>query len=300
MAMRTLSGFYAALLSGFADDGSFDETRQRALCGYALRQDVDGLYVGGTTGEQALMQISERMAQLKIAAEAAASTSARLIAHVGTPSLRSAEALARVARDAHYKAVSALPPNEDYVRGFDAVIDYYKAIIQASGLPLFVYLFPSRERRAFTFDETARLLGTEGVAGIKFTSEDLYLFSRLRRAFPESTLLFGKDEIYASAAVIGTDGGIGSTYNLVGRLYRKIHQCVECRDLDTARRLQALSCDLVTHLLDANLLAATKYVLARRGIDSGPCRLPLKLGDRRMVDKLDGFLDSGVLDPYLV
>lgn len=300
MATRAFSGFYAAMLTGFADDGAFDERRQRAICNYVLRQQLDGLYVGGTTGEQALMQIAEREAQLKIVAECAASAGVRLIAHVGTPSLRSAEILARAARAAGYAAVSALPPSEDHARGFAAVVDYYKAIIQASGLPLFVYNFPSRERRGFTFEETVTLLSLEGAAGIKFTSEDLYLFNRLRRACPDSTLLFGKDEIYASAAIIDCDGGIGSTYNLVAGLYRQIHQSVAARDLDTAKRLQAVSCDLVTHLLEASLLPATKHVLSLRGVDAGPCRLPLGLGERAKVEKLERFVASGALAPYLL
>ena len=299
MSTHGFSGFYAAILSGFADDGAFDEGRQRAICAYVLRQDIDGLYVGGTTAEQALMQISERITQLRVVAECAEPKRTRLIAHVGTPSLRGAEILAKAAREAEYDAVSALPPDESHAGGFDAVLDYYKAVLQASGLPLFVYHFPSRERRAFSFDETSALLSMEGVAGIKFTSEDLYLFSRLRRAFPDRALLFGKDEIYAGGALFGADGGIGSTYNLVGGLYRKIHQCIEARNLDEARRLQALSCDLVVHLLDANLLPAAKHVLSRRGVNCGPSRLPLTLGAPAAVDKLDRFIDSGVLDAFL-
>jgi len=299
MSTHGFSGFYAAILSGFADDGAFGEGRQRAICAYVLRREIDGLYVGGTTAEQALMQISERITQLKVVAECAQPKRARLIAHVGSASLRGAEILAKAAREARYDAVSALPPDESNAASFGAVVDYYKAILQASGLPLFVYHFPSRERRAFNFDETSALLSMEGVAGIKFTSDDLYLFSRLRRAFPDRALLFGKDEIYAGGALFGADGGIGSTYNLVGGLYRKIHQCVEERNLDEARRLQALSCDLVVHLIEANLLPAIKHVLSRRGVDCGPSRLPLILGDRIAVDKLDRFVDSGVLDAFL-
>ncbi|MBE0533869.1 MAG: dihydrodipicolinate synthase family protein [Rhodospirillales bacterium] len=299
MLKHRFSGFYAAILSGFADDGAFDEARQRALCAYVLRQDLDGLYVGGTTAEQTLMQISERITQLQVVAECAKPKQARLIAHVGTPSLRAAEILAKAASEASYDAISALPPDESHAARFDLVQDYYKAILQASGLPLFVYHYPSPARRAFSFEETSALLSMEGVAGIKFTSEDLYLFSRLRRAFPDRALLFGKDEIYAGGALFGADGGIGSTYNLVGGLYRAVHQCVEEANLDEAKRLQALSCELVVHLLGANLLPAIKRVLARRGVDCGPCRLPLGLGDPAAVKGLDDFIDSGVLDGFL-
>jgi len=299
MSMQEFAGFYAAMLTGFSDDGAFDEARQRAICAYVLRQDLDGLYVGGTTAEQSLMQVSERIAQLKIVGECVQAKGGRLIAQVGAPSLGSATTLAKAARDAGYDAVSALPPDQSLAPGFADIVDYYKAIQGAAGLPLFIYHFPAPGRRIFSFGEFDELLSIPGVAGVKYTSGDLYLFSRLRRAFPDHTLLFGLDEIYASGALFGADGGIGSTYNLIGGLYRKIHGCINAGQVDEARRLQKISCDLVVCLLDAGLLPATKRALAWRGVDTGPCRLPLRLADKAAVERLDRYLDCGVLDDFL-
>ncbi len=300
MPSHMLSGFYAALLSGFSDDGAFDEGRQRALCDHVLRQDIDGLYVSGTTAEQALMQVAERVRQIALVGECAREHGARLIAHVGAPALRDAETLAHVARQAGFDAVSSLPPAPEHAGGLPAVVDYYKAIIQAAGLPLFVYLYPAPGRRAFDFDDAAALLSIPGVAGIKFTSGDLYLFSRLRRAFPDSTLFYGFDEIFACGVLLGADGGIGSTYNMVGGLYRRIYDRVQAGDIAEARRLQALSAEFVTLLLAANLLPAIKHLLARRGVDCGPCRNPLALAESDRVKALEAFVDSGVLDEFLV
>ena len=299
MPNPTLSGFYAALLTGCADDGAGAADRLRALCDHALAQDLDGLYVSGSTAEQAVMQVAERADQIRVVAEHCGGRGKRLIAHVGAACLRDAEALARIARRSGYDAVSALPPNEECGAGFDGVLDTYKAVIQASGLPLIVYLFPSPVRRGFSFEDGARLLALPGVVGMKFTSDDLYLFGRLRRAFPGATLFFGKDEIFASAALIGCDGGIGSTYNLIGGLYRQVHQAVEAGRIDEARRLQTLSAELVDRLLAANLLPAIKHVLAGRGVDAGPCRSPARLGDPAAVAALDAFVASGVLDRFL-
>ena len=60
---RPLSGMYAALMTGLADDGSFSPERQRKLNDYVLRQGLTGLYVGGSSGESGLLDVEELLAQ---------------------------------------------------------------------------------------------------------------------------------------------------------------------------------------------------------------------------------------------
>ena len=52
--MDRISGMYAALLSGFDDDGAFSPNRQRSIIDYVSGQGLDGLYIGGSSGESAL------------------------------------------------------------------------------------------------------------------------------------------------------------------------------------------------------------------------------------------------------
>lgn len=43
---------------------------------------------------------------------------------------------------------------------------------------------------------------------------------QIRRAHPDLVLYNGYDEIFASGLLAGADGGIGSTYNIMGWRYQ--------------------------------------------------------------------------------
>ncbi|MFX5085222.1 dihydrodipicolinate synthase family protein, partial [Acinetobacter baumannii] len=72
----------AALLTPFDSQQKLDKNSLRRLVRFNLSQGVDGLYVGGSTGEAFVQSGSERQEVLEIVAEEAKGKMA-LIAHVG-------------------------------------------------------------------------------------------------------------------------------------------------------------------------------------------------------------------------
>jgi N-acetylneuraminate lyase len=300
MTKKPFSGIHAALLSGFADDGGFDERRQRNITAAVLRQRIDGIYVGGSSAESPLMTPTELARQQEVVAEVAAETGGgkTLIAHVGQPNTRDSIMLARHARDCGYHALSALPP-ASFAYSVETVADHYKAVAQAGALPLIVYEFPMRTGRATPFEQLEILLSVDGVIGMKFTSPDLFLLQRVQKRFPDKLFFFGIDEMFAAAAMLGVDGGIGTTYNLIGGLYSAIAAAIDAGDLATARRLQWLSQDLVDHLLKVGVMPGTKHLMQLAGIDCGPSRLPLRLGAEEHVAAMERWFAEGHLKEFI-
>jgi N-acetylneuraminate lyase len=296
MTTAPLRGIHVALLSGFSDDGAFNERRQRIMTEYAIRQAIDGLYVGGSSAEAALMGRDELAAQLRLVADLGKAKT--LIAHIGQPSTRDSVYLATIAREAGYRAVSALPPFS-FPYSIDQIADFYRAIVDACGLPLIVYEVPSRVGRASPLEQLETILSLDGVVGMKFTSPDLFLLRRIQKMFPDKIFFFGIDEMFAAAATLGVDGGIGTTYNLVGGLYRKIHDAIAASDVETARTLQHLSQDLVEHIFRVGVIPGVKHLLSLHGVDVGPSRLPLKLGPAEHVEAMTRWFRSGALDGHL-
>ena len=282
---KLLAGMYAALMTGLDDAGGFDPERQRRLNEYVLRQGLTGLYVGGSSGESGLLGADELLAQQAVVAESAKGTGARLIAHVGMPSLRDSIRLARQAKELGYEGLSALPPHA-YPFSDDEIVAYYRELAAATELPLIVYEVPIRTGRPIPLEALVRILDLPNVAGIKFTSTDLFKLSMLRRRRPEHTYFFGFDEIYLSAAVLGADGGIGTTYNLLGRLYAALDAAIRAGDLARGQELQDLSQVFVEALLETGVLPGMKAAFRAIGIDCGPTRAPMAPrvddGDARM------------------
>lgn len=50
---------------------------------------------------------------------------------------------------------------------------------------------------------------------------------QIKRNHPELVLYNGYDEIFASGLIAGADGGIGSTYNIMGWRYLEIFEAVK-------------------------------------------------------------------------
>lgn len=288
--MRIPGSIFAALLTPFNDDESLSLDGIGPLVDFVLGQGLDGLYVGGSTGESVLQSQDERASFLTELGNVAREK-CTLIAHVGATSTAEATALAKVAKRSGFHAVSAVPPFY-YKHSFDDIHDYYMAIADAAELPLVIYNIPALSGTDFSTDKLLELCADDRIAGVKYTAQDLFQFGELRKAAPDKLFYFGTDEMFIGAAAAGTDGGIGSTYNLIGDGYVGIQNAISKGDIDEARRLQRKANDLISILLQTGVLPGLKYALNRIGVPVGPCRRPFRTPSSRSLALLDAWLDS--------
>jgi N-acetylneuraminate lyase len=295
---KPFGGMFAALMTGLDDNGDFDPARQRALDAYVLRQGLAGLYVGGSSGESGLLESAALLEQQAVVAESARGSGATLIAHVGTPALSEATRLARQAERLGYHALSALPPHS-YPFSDAEIVGYYRALTAATALPLIVYEIPVRTGRPLPLPLLLTLLDLPKVAGIKFTSTDFFKLAMLKRRRPEKVYFSGFDEVYLNAAVTGVDGGIGTTYNLLGKLYAALHRAVAAGDVATARDLQDVSQRFVEILIETGVIPGMKAGFRALGIDVGPTRAPMALQVADAEPRLAAFFALPEVKPWL-
>ena len=130
------------------------------------------------------------------------------------------------------------------------------------------------------------------MSGIKYTASDLFQFNRLRSTRPDRQFFFGTDEMFLGAAAMGSDGGIGSTYNLIGDVYVGIEDAVSRNDIESARELQNKANELISILISAGVVAGLKHALNRMGVSVGPCRAPFRAPSPEALAKLDTWLDE--------
>ncbi|MBE1290849.1 MAG: N-acetylneuraminate lyase [Rhodobacteraceae bacterium] len=295
---HSLEGMYAALLSGFSDDGSFCAKRQTAITDYVLRQGLQGIYIGGSSGESGLMSTDELLEQQEVIAGIPAASQCHVIAHVGQPTTRDSITLARSAEKLGFTALSALPPHA-YPFSDEEVFQYYSELSKATPLPLIVYEVPIRTGRPLPLDLLQRLLDLPNVAGIKFTSTDFFKLSTLRRSRPNKLYFFGFDEMYAGAAALGCDGGIGTTYNVFGKLYVALHHSMKASDLKTAQELQEISQNFVEILLQTGVIPGVKASLRALGVDAGYARAPLIEQNKDTEAMVSTFLSTSATEAWI-
>lgn len=297
-----LSGIMPALVTSYDADGEIDLARNRTLVDALVGAGVDGLFISGSTGEALLHTLDERR-RLMTACVDEVGGRATVIAHVGQIDVATTLDLTRFAVAQGVDAVSAVTPIYYYLDEA-AHAAYYRQIADVLGgsVPLVAYHIPSRTGvqlgPGFFLD-----LAHEGVIqGLKYTSTDLYPLTEVRRDAPESFAIFnGSDEVLLGGLALGADGGIGSTYNALPRLYSELAAAAAGGDLATARTLQSLANRFIEEMNGYNFIAFLRAVLERQGFSMGASRAPLPSLDDAQRAAINNFFDAQPqLSEYLI
>ena len=110
MSTRDLKGLYSALLVAFDENGNINEKGLRQIVRHNIDVcKMDGLYVGGSTGENFMLSTEEKKRIFEIAKDEA-KDDITLIAQVGSINLKESVELAKFVTDLGYDAISAVTP----------------------------------------------------------------------------------------------------------------------------------------------------------------------------------------------
>ena len=289
-----LGGIFSALVTPFKPDGALNLDRLAPLAEFELAQGLHGFYVGGSTGEAFLQTAVERKAVL-VEFSKAVKGRAKLIAHVGAISTDEAIGIGRAAADAGYDAVSAIPP---FYYDFSAaeVLAHYRTLAEATPLPLIVYNFPAKSARPLSTPDLLALLEHPKIIGVKHTSQNLYQLERLKSAAPQAVIYSGFDEMFVGGAAMGADGAIGTTFNVMGRLFVRIFDALKAGDLPTALVLQSRANAVIDVLVEVGVFPGTKAMLKILGLDCGPCRRPFAELTPAQLARVEAIVASHLMD----
>lgn len=270
--MDKFKGLFSALLTPFNEDGSINFDSLEKLVEFNLQNGIDGFYVGGSTGEGLLLSPEERM-QVFECVKKANKGRATLIAHVGTICTLDAIKMAKKAEELEYDAISAVAP---YYYGFtlDAVLGYYNDIVNSTSLPMIIYNFPNSGGFSLTKDIANKLFENEKFIGIKHTSGDMFTLNQFKTLDREIVVYNGFDETLLAGLSMGADGAIGSTYNFMGKKFKKIMNCFNSGEIETAKALQNEANEIICKMIKYGVFQSEKAILTEMGIDMGQCRPP--------------------------
>lgn len=268
MKYENLKGLYSALLVPFDELGKVNEAGLRQIVRHNINEmKMDGLYVGGSTGENFLLEVETKKQIFEIVKDEV-KDSIKLIAQIGGNNVYEAIELGKFVTELGYDAISAVTPFY-YKFNFEEVKQYYTDITNAVDNNLIVYSIPVLTGININVEQFGELFANEKIIGVKFTAADFYLLERLRKAYPEVLIYSGFDEMLLPAVVNKVDGAIGSTYNVNGIRARKIIEAVEASDLNTALQIQNDSNDLIEAILENGLYPTLKHILQLQGCDEG-------------------------------
>lgn len=276
---KKFKGIYSALVTPFDKEGKINTKQLEKFVEFEITKiKVDGLYICGSTAEAFLLDYEERSHIMKVVADVKKKLNSNisLIAQVGGLNVFDMEKLIKDAKKFGYDGISAVTPFY-YGYKFEDIKKYYEFATSISDLPLLIYYLPALTAINISFDNFIQLLEMKNVVGAKYSSPDLFMLERLISAKPDKVFLFGVDEFLMAATTLGIDGGIGSTYNLMGHMAKDIFKLTKENKIEEARKLTTKYNVYLKEMLDSGIYQTLKQAVSYAS-NSGDtyCRMPMR------------------------
>ncbi len=269
---EALTGISGILVTPFDEEGEIAPQRLAPIIDRALAAGVHMPVVNGNTGEFYALTTDEActMAQEVIAL---VNGRAPVIAGVGR-SIRDACRLAKASAAAGASALMIHQPPDPFVapRG---TVDYVKAIADAAGLPMMLYLRNDTIGTA----AIAGLCAVPGVKGVKWaTPNPLKLAEAIAACDKSIVWVGGLAEVWAPTFyAVGARGFTSGLINLWPQRSVAIHAALEAGDYKMANALIAgmrVFEDIRATEMNGANVTGVKAALAAIGNDCGPTRPP--------------------------
>ncbi|QUM73975.1 4-hydroxy-tetrahydrodipicolinate synthase [Sphingopyxis granuli] len=210
------SGSIPALVTPFRD-GAFDAPAFVRLVDWQVKQGTSALVPCGTTGESPTLGFDEHYRVIDACIEAAAG---RVPVIAGCGSNDTATAIRHMRHAQAAGAAAALVVAPYYNRPTQVgLIAHFRALADASDLPIVVYNVPGRTVTDIAAETMCRLAEIPSVVAIKDASGDLARVTVHRAgAGADFCQLSGNDDLWLPHAVLGGVGCISVTANVAPRL----------------------------------------------------------------------------------
>lgn len=270
-------GIFPAFYACYEEDGSISRSRTQALTRRLMEKGVQGLYVGGSSGECIYLSVEERQRILEWVMEEAAGK-LTVIAHVAANSTRDSVQLARHAEQLGADAIAAIPPIY-FKLPEHAIARYWNDISAAAPHTDFIiYNIPQLAGVALTPNLCHMMCSNPRVTGVKNSSVSVQDIQTFQAIGGDNFVVFnGPDEQFLAGRLMGASGGIGGTYAVMPELFLKMDKLIRLGHAEQATPIQARVNDIISMLCGCHghMYAAAKAVLGLDGVNIGGVRSPL-------------------------
>jgi len=269
-----MRGVYPALVTPFVSQTeAIDEEAFRKLIRHCLPH-VDGLVVGGTTGEFNYLTRQEQRRLVELAVEEAAGRP--VIAGCGASGTAQAVALAEDAEGAGATGILVVTPF--FLHPSDkGVYQHFYDIATTVDIPLILYNIAQVVDRYLPRPVVEDLADLPNVVGIKDSSGDLTFTMELVEYVGERIDIFvGHDEVVLPALAGGVSGMILASAQVYPEVWQAVLKFVAEGNLGAARAAQRQVQKLSRIFCRHGGGVAVKAALKMMGLNMGPPRQPLK------------------------
>jgi 4-hydroxy-tetrahydrodipicolinate synthase len=273
--MRTpFTGVGTALVTPFTASGDLDETSVRRLARRQIDAGIHFLVPIGTTGESPTLTLAERLRIVEIVVEEAGRDVPVLAGAGGYDTKEVIHLAGEVAKAGASGLLSVTPYyNKPTPEG---LFQHYRAIAEATPLPIVVYNVPGRTGVNVDVATLVRLASIQGVVGVKEASGNMTQMCEVCRAVPPDFLvLSGDDALTLPLMAVGGRGVISVASNEIPSEMVHMVEAAESNDFAAARAVHHRIMPLMqVNFIESNPVPV-KAAMAAMGLLEEVYRLPI-------------------------
>ena len=275
MRETRLKGMGVALITPFKEDGSVDYDALLRLVDYQLENGTDFLCVLGTTAETPTLTKEEKE---KVKRTIIDRVDGRLPILLGVGS-NSTQAVVDSVKNDDMTGVDALLVVVPYYNkpSQEGIYQHYKAVAEATELPIVLYNVPGRTGVNMTAETTLRLANDfENIVAIKEASGNIAQMDEIIKNKPEGfDVISGDDGITFPLITLGAVGVISVLGNAFPREFSRMTQLALEGDYANALPIHHKFTEMCNLLFVDGNPAGVKAMLGIMGMIENKLRLPL-------------------------
>ena len=284
--MESLIGTGVALITPFKKDFSVDTEALKKIVEYQIDNGVDYLVVLGTTGEPATLNAEEKKLVIKTVIEA---NNGHLPLVIGIGGNNTTQVVADI-KTTDLSAFTAILSVSPYYSKptQEGIYQHFKAISEASTLPVILYNVPGRTASNMLPKTVLRLANDfKNIIGIKEAAGDLVQAMKLIQNKPKDFLVISGDDMITLPMILAGGSGVIS---VIGEGYPKVFsEMVRLglqKKVTDAYELHYKLADSIDLIFEQGNPGGIKEVFRLLGLCENTVRLPLVSVDDDLSERL--------------
>ena len=269
------TGAGVALITLFNEDKSINFNALERLVEDQIAGGIDYLVVLGTTGETPALSEIEKKEIVRFVVDKNAGRLKIMLGLGGNNTLGLVETIKKTDFDGIDAILSVTPYYNKPTQ--EGLFQHFKAVVQASPLPVVLYNVPGRTGVNMEADTTLRIAHlSEKVIGIKEACGDIGQFTKIASGAPDYfKVISGDDSLTLPAIVTGSIGIISVLANAMPeKLAQLTHAALE-GNMELAGKLHLQLAEMMKLIFKEGSPAGVKALMELRGKAKHQVRLPL-------------------------
>jgi N-acetylneuraminate lyase len=272
-----------AVFTPMHKDGSIDYSRIPDIFEHCVHTGAKGIFLNGTTGECMSLSLLERLTLVEKWIECRRKMNRpdfKIFVHIGSCNLYETAQMAEHAQTQGVDGIAMVATFYFRPKSLEDLVEQCEYVAAAAPeTPFYYYNIPTLTGVDFpliSFLEVAtKRIPT--FAGLKNSFTDIVDYQHcIHFAKDNYAMYWGTDEAFMMLYTAGNRHYVGSTYNYMSDIYRKMLDAHHAGDHKTVIKLEGEADAIYKIILGYNGIGAGKEIMSLIGVDCGPVRKPLK------------------------